>query len=276
MLDVRVDADALKRGGDVHGRVRLEPGGTSANAAVWAAWDGAASRVHGRVGDDLQGRMLRTALAERGVDDALTVDRVAPSGTMLVVHEPTERSMAADRGANANLVPDDLPGTIEAAAVLVSGYLLLQAAGHEAALAALGRARAAHVAIDAASWPLVESFGVDRFFRETGDVTAILANELEARTLTGLEGVDAAKALGERYRVSAVKRGAAGAALCVDGTVLEAAGEPVLEVDPTGAGDAFDGVLLAALARGAEPADALARACHAGALVAAGEGTWPS
>jgi len=34
-------------------------------------------------------------------------------------------------------------------------------------------------------------------------------------------------------------------------------------------------VLLGALARGAEPDDALRRACHAGALVAASQDTWP-
>lgn len=275
MLDIRVDADALKRGGDVHGRVRLQPGGTSANAAVWAAWDGASSRVHGRIGDDLQGRMLRSALADRGVEDALVIDPDAPSGTMLVVHEPGERSMAADRGANARLAPADLPEALEAGAVLVSGYLLLQEAGHEAAMAALERARAPLVAVEGASWPLVEAFGVDRFFEATAGASVVLVNELEARTLTGLDGAEAATALGERYRVAAVKLGAAGAALVVDGALHRAPAEPIDEVDPTGAGDAFDGVLLASLARGADPPMALRRACHAGALVAASEGTWP-
>jgi sugar/nucleoside kinase (ribokinase family) len=275
MLDIRVDADALTRGGDVHGRVRLQPGGTSANAAVWAAWDGASSRVHGRIGDDLQGRMLRAALAERGVDDALRVDPAAPSGTMLIVHEPGERSMAADRGANANLVPEDLPDEIVAGAVLVSGYLLLQALGHAAALAAFERARAPFVAVEAASWPLVEAFGVERFFEETARANAVFANELEARTLTGAEGTDAAAALGERYRLAAVKMGAEGAAVAFDGSVFTAAPEAIEEVDPTGAGDAFDGVLLAGLARGVTVTDAARRACHAGALAAASAGTWP-
>ena len=41
MLDVHVASGALARGGDVHGRVAIRPGGTSANAAVWAAWAGA-------------------------------------------------------------------------------------------------------------------------------------------------------------------------------------------------------------------------------------------
>ena len=142
MLDIRVDADALKRGGDVHGRVLLQPGGTSSNAAVWAAWAGASSRVHGRIGDDLPGRTITGALAERGVDVAVTVDPAAPTGTMLVLHEPGERSMVADRGANARLAPGDLPPRIEAGAVLVSGYLLLHPEGHDAAMAALERAEA--------------------------------------------------------------------------------------------------------------------------------------
>ncbi len=275
MMDIRVDAEALKRGGDVHGRVRLQPGGTSANAAVWAAWGGASSRVHGRIGDDLQGRMLRAALAERGVEDALVIDPDAPSGTMLIVHEPGERSMAADRGANANLLPADLPDGIEAGAVLVSGYLLLQALGHAAALATFDRSRAPFVAVEAASWPLVEAFGVERFFDETARANALFANELEARTLTGAEGADAAAMLGERYRLAAVKMGAEGAAVSFDGAVVTSTSGAIDEVDPTGAGDAFDGMLLAGLARGVPLSDALRRACHAGALAAASSGTWP-
>ena len=275
MLDIRVDAEALKRGGDVHGRVLLQPGGTSANAAVWGAWAGATTRVLGHIGDDLPGRTVRGALAERGIDAALTTDADAPTGTMLVVHEPGERSMVADRGANARLAPDDLPPTIEAGAVLVSGYLFLQDDGHDAAVAALERTRAGLVAVETASWPLVEAFGPDRFFEETSDATVVLGNEREVEALTGRSGADAAGALGERYRVAAVKMDRRGAALCVDGRVLTAPAETVAEVDPTGAGDAFDGVLLAGLARGAAPEDALAHACHAGALVAESEQAWP-
>ena len=275
MLDVRVDARTLKRGGDVHGTVRLQPGGTSANAAVWAAWSGATARVYGRLGDDLAGRTIGHALVERGVEHALTVDPQVPTGTMLVVHEPGERSMVADRGANARFRRDDLPERIEAGAILVSGYLFLQEEGHDAAVAALERARSSLVAIEAASWPLIEAFGVDRFFGEAGPASVVLANGSEARVLTGAEGLDAAAALGTRFRVAAVKLGALGAALCVEGELLEAPAEPLDEVDPTGAGDAFDGVLLSGLARGLEPADALRHACHAGALVAASARTWP-
>jgi ribokinase len=276
MLDVRVDAAALARGGDVHGRVALQPGGTSANAAVWAALSGATARVYGRVGADLVGRLLRTELEVRGVEAALVDDPDAPSGTMLVVFEAAERSMVADRGANARLRPDDLPPELVAEAVLVSGYLLLQDGAQEAGVEAIRRSRAGWVAVEAATWPLVEAIGPDRFHELASGASVVLANEREAEALTSLGPIDAARELGERYRVVAVKRGAAGAVLVVDGSVLEAQADAIDERDPTGAGDAFDGVLLASLARGIDPAESLDRACRAGAEVAASASVWPA
>ena len=198
MVDVHVESPMLARGGDVHGHVRLQPAGTSANAAVWAAWDGASTRVLGRVGEDLAGRLLSESLLERGVDPVLTFDVEAHSGTMLVMVEEGERSMVADRGANARLQPDDLPPTLEAGAVLVSGYLSLQDPTTDAAIAAIERARARFVAVEASSWPLLEAFGPERFLALTSGAGAdtILANGREAEVLTGRSGADAARALG--------------------------------------------------------------------------------
>ena len=275
MLDVRVDAGELARGGDVHGRVALHPGGTSANAAVWAAQTGATARVHGKVGVDVAGRLLRTELEVRGVEAALVEDPTAPSGTMLVVFEAGERSMVADRGANARLEPADLPPTLEAGAVLVSGYLLLQPGAQEAGVEAIARARAPWIGVEAGSWPLVEAVGA-RFDELASGATIVFANDRESEALTGLGPEDAVRALGERYRAACVKLGAKGAVFVVDGDVYEHAPDPVVEADPTGAGDAFDGVLLAALARGVEPAEALRSACSAGAEVAASASVWPA
>jgi sugar/nucleoside kinase (ribokinase family) len=276
MLDVRVDAGALARGGDVHGRVALQPGGTSANAAVWAAASGASARVHGRVGTDLVGRLLRTELEVRGVEPSLADDPDAPSGTMLVVFEAGERSMVADRGANARLMPQDLPPELVAGAVLVSGYLLLQDGAREAGVEAIRRSRAEWIAVETATWPLVEAIGPEGFDELAAGATVVLANEREAEALTARGPVDAARELGERYRAAAVKRGPAGAVLVLDGAVHEAASETIDERDPTGAGDAFDGVLLASLARGIDPAEALRSACRAGAEVAASASVWPA
>lgn len=275
MIDVRVETGALARGGDVHGHVLVQPGGSAANAAVWGAWGGARTGICGRIGDDVGGRVLREALAERGIEPHLAIDPEAPTGTMLVVHGSGERSMVADRGANAHLAPGDLPEALHAGAVLVSGYLLLDEHARPAALAALLRAEAAHVAVDPASWPLVEAFGVEGFLRETEPANVILANELEARTLTGEEAELAARALGKHYTTAVVKLGARGAIAWADGEIVEEPAEPVVEVDPTGAGDAFDGVFLGSLARGASVRDALRRACHAGAVQVSSLRSWP-
>jgi sugar/nucleoside kinase (ribokinase family) len=275
MLDVRASSGALAHGGDVHGRVAVRPGGTSANAAVWAAWAGAAAEVHAAVGGDLVGDLLASSLAARRVGTSGLVRATGPTGVMLVMVESGDRSMVADRGANQRLSTVDLPDRLTADAVLVSGYLLLQEPGRETALAALERADARWVAAEAASWPLIERAGAERFFRDTARATAVFANDDEAEALTGTRGPEAAALLGERYEAAAVKHGELGASLCLRGEVTTHAVDAVEAADPTGAGDAFDGVLLAALARGEDPGAALARACRAGALVAASTENWP-
>ena len=275
MIDVRVEAEALEEGGDVHGRVLVRPGGSASNAAVWAAEAGARARVHGRIGSDVAGALLRDELIARGVEPALVLDPSADTGTMLIVHEPRERSMVADRGAGGRLAPEDLPDRIEAGAVLVSGYSLLFEPTSAAGRAALERASARFVAVDAASWPMLRAFGVDRFFEACAPATLLFANEREAEILTGRRGEDAADELAHRFPVVCVKLGGAGAVMSWEGLVIRLSSDAVEEKDPTGAGDAFDGVLLAELVAGRSPGDALAAACHAGARVAASYETWP-
>jgi 2-dehydro-3-deoxygluconokinase len=157
----------------------------------------------------------------------------------------------------------------------VSGYTLLFEPAFSAAAAALERASARYLAVDAASWPMVRDFGVERFFEVTARANVLLVNEREAEVLTGRRGEVAADALADRYPVVCVKLGEAGAVMSWEGLVVRYGGEPVRELDPTGAGDAFDGVFLAQLAAGRSPGDALHAACRAGARVAASYETWP-
>jgi sugar/nucleoside kinase (ribokinase family) len=276
MIDVSVQAGALARGGDVHGDVRIRPGGSAANAAVWAAAEGALVTLVGRVGDDAMGRMLSEALRERGVETALAVDAQARTGTMLVVHQANERSMVADRGANACLRADDLPKEMTADAVLVSGYLLFAEGSEAAALAALERADAPIVAVEASSWPLLQAYGPERFLAVTSRASLLLANEREAEVLFGPDGVDGPARQMDRGLRVAIKRGPKGALLVGWGKALDVPAPSASEaVDPTGAGDAFDGVLIAALAAGLSIELALERAVAAGSRVAANHDTWP-
>jgi sugar/nucleoside kinase (ribokinase family) len=296
MLDVTVAAGTLARGGDVHGDIRFEPGGSASNIAVWAAQAGAEVLLVGCVGDDVPGRVLREELASRRVDARLHVIPGVATGAMLVVTEAGERSMVARRGANSRLAEAHLPDPFEASAVFVSGYTLFDQATQDVAREALRRARAPIVAIDAASWPLVQRRGAAWFFEATRTATLLFANEHEAAALSGRHDEAAARVLAARYDVVVVKLGARGAVMAwragaeasragaeaaragAEAPAYESIHVPapeITEVDPTGAGDAFDGVFLATLAAGGAPGEALRRACEAGAQCAAQQARWP-
>ena len=277
MLDVRVDAGELARGGDVHGRVALQPGGTSANAAVWAAASGASARVHGRVGTDLVGRLLRTELEVRGVEPALTEDPAAPSGTMLVVFEAGERSMVADRGANARLTPQDLPPELVAGAVLVSGYLLLQDGAREAGVEAIRRSRAEWIAVETATWPLIEAVGPEGFDEPRGRGVGRAGERARGR------GADRARPGRRRPRARRAlprRRREAGSGRCGAWCWTESCtkrrprrSRSAIRRAPATRSTAS---CSPSLARGVDAGEALRRACQAGAEVAASASVWPA
>jgi sugar/nucleoside kinase (ribokinase family) len=260
--DVMLDGalPALVPGGRVHGRIQLRAGGSAANAALGAAGLGASAAVIGRVGADAAGRLVADALAGVGVEPLLARDDQAPTGCVIVVGGS---SIVADPGASARLDPADLPATLEAGAVLVSGYSLLQAGPEAAARAAFERARTDWLAVDAASARLVVAFGADRFFEETQRASVLLVNEEEAEALTGLEPEDAARALAPRYRVVCVKRGSSGALAASGAEVVHASVQSIDRVDTLGAGDAFAGGFVLSLSRGAELSEALRTGCDA-------------
>ncbi|MGQ0668603.1 MAG: carbohydrate kinase family protein, partial [Actinomycetota bacterium] len=119
-------------------------------------------------------------------------------------------------------------------------------------------------------------WGVYLFCADPAGQNWVCPHGREAEVLSGCAaGEAAAKELQRRYSIACVKLGAEGAVAAWDGRMIRESGEPVEEVDPTGAGDAFDGALLAALVRGATPEEALRAACRAGARVAASSELWP-
>jgi sugar/nucleoside kinase (ribokinase family) len=246
--DVMIDVTASGVGHAA--RISLAPGGSAVNAAIWAAVAGADATVVGRVGDDLGGRALRTELQERGVGGDFSVDFEAATGTFLLV----DGEIRADRGANAQFSPDDLPDVLEADVVLVSGYL----PGPTVAKA-LERAEGTWLALAPAfldPLPL--------------GANAILVDDVEARRITGSAPEEAARLLGESFRLACVTCGADGAVAVLDGRLETSRPEPVDNASPVGAGDAFAAGLLVALARGAGLGEALDAGCDMGATVAAG------
>lgn len=285
--DVMVDVIAtmsgpLARGSDTPSRVTTTGGGSAANVATWLAHQGAPTAYVGRVGDDALGRESVTALTDAGVHAWVSVDATSRTGTCVILVEPGgERSMLPDTGANATLLPADLPPTAfrPGGHLHLSGYTLLSTGSREAGLTALSLAAAAGMttSVDPSSAALLEAVGAARFLEWTRRVDVLLANTDEARVLTGTASpYEAAGALGENYREVVVKLGPDGALWQQGFITASAPAERGVEVvDTTGAGDAFAAGFLVAWLMHPEPETALAAGNRLAARVVAQVGARP-
>jgi sugar/nucleoside kinase (ribokinase family) len=280
MVDVVVAAPALVRGGDVAGAVRLGPGGSAANVAAWARAAGGGARLVAGRGDDLAGRLLAAALAERGIELHPDRPRPAASGAMLVVMEAGERSFVADPGANLHLAEAEVAAALAGAgAVFVSGYPLLRPATRAAAMAAAAAGRTGvPAAVDAASWPLLAGGAGEPVLAAAALAGTLLANLDEAAVLAGrADPAQAGAELAARVGTVVVKCGPSGVLVCAVGRPPVAVPAPaVAAVDVTGAGDAFAAGYLVARAGGADPVEAARSGTALAARAVATPGAWPA
>lgn len=256
MVDVLCGVPAPE-GARVHADVVLRAGGSAVNAAIAAAEAGAATTVIGRVGTDPSAELVFSGLSERGIGARLARDPELPTGTAVALGS----SVVANRGANAMLSVQDIPDPLDGDALLVSGFALFQSGSDEAARVALERFRGRWSAVDLASPKLAQ-------LDTAAGANVILATAEEARTVTGAEPEEAAHALAASFELAVVKLGEEGAIAVTGDQVERATVERVERLSPFGAGDAFAGTVLVALARGESLKRALQLACEAGARAA--------
>ena len=155
MVDVLArTSTAPAPGSDAPASISDEEGGSGANVAAWLADLRVPVELVARVGDDSRGAAALAVLDAAGVTLRVARDAERATGRCVVIVTPDgERTMFPDPGANARLAVSDLDGLPWRAGdhLHVSAYSLLREGSREAALTALGRARAAglSVSIDA-------------------------------------------------------------------------------------------------------------------------------
>jgi ribokinase len=262
----------IRPGSDTSASIRVGGGGQAANTAAWLASAGHPVTLVAAVGDDVAGRDRVAELTAAGVHCAVRAHPGTPTGSVVVLSGPDERTMITDRGAALLLDPADVVAAVAATAaghLHLSGYPLLHAGSRAAGRAALAAAaaRGLTTSVDAASAAPLRQAGPERFLDWVRDADLLLCNADEADVLAGPgPAADQAERLTAYVRQAVVKRGPAGATWAArGGTVHSVPGRRVPVVDPTGAGDAFAAGLLGAWVRGAGPDDALAAGTELGA-----------
>jgi sugar/nucleoside kinase (ribokinase family) len=269
---VRPDADAAP-GTDTPGLVRVAPGGSAANVAVWAARLGASTAFIGAVGDDYAAGFLRADLEREGVIVHLQRLPAATAAVAVLVDGRGERTMIPDRGAALLLAPSMIRESMlpQDCWLHLPAYSLFEAPLADAALHAVDLCRAAggRVGLDTSSVGPLRSYGRERFLdlldRVGPDV--LFANDGEAAFLSGLDDAEQGSQILQRYAPVVVwKLGAAGA-LARSDHLVRARGLDVPVLDSTGAGDAFAAAFTVAHAQNAPLETALDRANHLAAAV---------
>jgi ribokinase len=260
---------------------KMGPGGKGSNQAVAAARAGAGVRFISRIGKDAFGDIALATWRAEGIDVAhvaQSADR--PTGAAYIfVNDAT--------GENAIIVVPGAAGAISAADVERAGPAIqgsrvfvtqleqpveaarrgLEIAREKGAVTILNPAPAS--ALDADIYRLADY---------------MTPNESEATLLTGIEvtGIDSAKAAADAL----LQRGCGTAIITLGeaGALYHTAKESVLVpafrvasvVETTGAGDAFNGALAAALAQGMAPLEAVRFGCAGAGISVTRSGTAPS
>jgi ribokinase len=249
-------------------------GGKGLNQAVAAARQGADVVMIGAIGDDPAGGLLAGVLDDEMIGTGGLRRITGPSGTALVtVSEDGGNTIVVAPGANAALTPEDLRPELMVGASIVLCQLEIPLSVVRAALTA-GRAAGALTVLN----PAPSTGPLDPDLLSLVDL--IVPNEGEAAAMVGPAGRDpllAARALLDGGAGTAVVTlGAAGALLVREGSSVKVPAFPVEVVDPTAAGDAFLGALVAAVAAGETVEWAARRGAAAGALAATRLGAVPS
>ncbi|WP_419911453.1 ribokinase [Candidatus Poriferisodalis sp.] len=273
-------------------RIAWFRGGKGANQAIAAARLGAEVVMVGRVGDDTQGRWLRSGLEAEGIDCRHVASVDVPTGLAVITVDPDDVSIVVAAGANASL---DAAGVQAAAAeIAAADALLLQgevSAAAARAAAEIAREHGVTVVANPAPYndvapavlPLADVIIVNRAEAEQlrrpeagGGVGDLRSDAVLVETRSAAGCVVGAPRVAETAQLSqrAPDMPADGATDADREITVHA--PQVAAVDATGAGDAFAGALAVAMASGATVEEAAHLAVRAGAWAVTVAGAQPS
>lgn len=279
--DMVVKADRIPVPGETvtGGQFVMAAGGKGANQAVAAARLGAEVTFVAKLGQDMFGDQAIENYEREGiVTDLIFRDPESHTGVALImVDQQGENLIAVASGANHALRPEDVERAAErireADIVMLQLETPMETVDFTAQLAA--EAGVPVILDPAPAAPLSEAL--------VGRVTYLTPNESEAERLTGIPVRDEASArtaaeklLAAGARNVIVTLGVKGALVTGPGPATMVPGYAVKARDSTAAGDAFNGGLASALAKGMPLEEAVREASLVGTLSVTRMGAQPS
>lgn len=233
-------------------------GGKGANQAVAAARMGAEVVFLTCLGNDASGEMLSAQFAADGIDTSCIKLSATPTGTALIfVDDNAENCIAVAPGSNNDLLPADIDSA--RSSMVGAEFLLVQL---EIPMPTVVR-----------SVELADSLGIKTILNPApmnpvpedifSHIWLITPNQTEAEQLTGVHVAteeDARKAAGALFAKGVknviITMGSKGSMVCTPEDAVFVPSRKVQAVDTTGAGDVYNGALVAALAEGRPIAEA--------------------
>ncbi|MBF0257902.1 MAG: adenosine kinase [Desulfamplus sp.] len=259
------------------------PGGATCNTIIGIAKLGGKAGFIGKRGDDFYGASYEENLKKLNVK-TLFLTSPTPTGKVLSIITPdAQRSMFTYLGASTELESEHITQEMfmDSTIALMEGYLLFKP---ELMLACLKKAKAAGsvIALDLASFEVVEASKTTLKDIITEYVDILIANEDEARSYTGFSDEHKAlDSLSENVQIAVLKVGPRGSYIsykntnCIKSKRAATKGEIPYEVvriyaktdqspkDTTGAGDLWAAGFLYGIANGysLEKSGEIASAC---------------
>ena len=218
----------------------LASGGSAANTIHGLSLLGVQTGFIGSIGKDETGDFFKNDLENAGAKTFLH-RRHTHTGTAVALITPdSERTFATHLGAAVELNAEDLnPLDFKEYDILyLEGYLIFNKTLVETACT-IAKANNMKIALDLASYNVVEAKLAD--FKEIVEkfVDIIFANEEEAKAFTGLDAETAVFRLSELCETAVVKVGPQGSWLKRGEEVIKIGTIPVTLKDTTGAGDLY-------------------------------------
>ena len=227
---------------------QMASGGSAANTMSGLAQLGVEAGFLSKVGRDDIGRFFEKQMTETHVKP-LMLKSDTPSGRVQAIVTPDgERTFATCLGAAAEMCAEDIkPELFEGWDILyVEGYLVANPTMLRKAVET-AKAQGMTIAIDMASYNVVEENRDFLLELINNYVDIVFANEKEAFALTGMEPEAALHYIAERCDIAVVKVGAKGAWVQHGDQIVFIPPMDAQVIDTTGAGDMWAAGFLAGL-----------------------------